>query len=504
MPEKDQDLEFFKGPEMSEVSDVSDDSAVSILRGITGTRIASFVLFLALVCGKEADAFAQDRVDPSQGRQKVSSLQLVDLPQFSIDMSSSYRQGVEMIYNFLELTLQDADTVEQKIDVYKAALKKYSELEKKGGLKENQKSGIDRSKGLIGAKVEALSSLDGGKDSGSTWFDDSSDIDLLKFSEQFPELSLGIVGKIKALDSSSGLDKKLKFYDELIKQLQKRLFEDCAERERSFQFSLQFESDHSRRIELVKEYEDFQRYKEGLRHFLNRFGVYRDWMVTAQKAYERYADDKEKIESDIKSKIKRGELRIPKDAPYVIFVNRAGDEQYAVIYKYDDSQDKLILKTYNLVSTGSATRWLPDDNSDHSTPATVFHIGHVFNAKAVDGNSEPYGNSFGSHYVDQDQEPYKIFELVRGMYGKSPLKWSYFLHGTPEENLLGSPQSHGCIRVSRIFNLALTDVFRRYYYERYAKTRNPKDEKKIVNFESLNYVEQNENPLAIPVIVDDI
>jgi|GEM_PF-3049973 len=488
--------------------DRPEERTEAVSSGIGSIKMAAMaIVLLAAICGKEKDAIAQQDVRHSPSDSPI--VQMEGLSQFNIDTASDYQQGLDMIYDFLEVSLYDADSVEQKIAVYKAAIRKYTQLEGKSGITDDQRRRISRSKEYLQAKIDALEAAPSDGRYDYTWFDDNNDIDLLRFTEQFPGLVGAMMDDVKKMFMSSNndkgsLDQRIQFYDDLIRQLQKRVFEDCAERERSLEFSLRWESNPQAREKLVAQYRELQEYTAKLRHFLNRFGIYSDWMKTAQKAYDRYIVSRDQIETTIKKRIDAGEIRVPKDAPYVIFVNRDVDGQYAVVYKYDRKSKSLILKTYTLVSTGSATRWLEERGADLSTPATIFHIGHVFSAKAAKPSGVVYGSSYGAQYVDRDQEPYKIYSLRQRMKDDSQREWVFYMHGTDEEHLLGSPQSHGCIRIPRIFNLAVMRIFLKHYYKKYAASGSPKDEQRIRDFEDIDFTGYGDAPLQIPVVVANV
>jgi len=502
--------------EITAESDVSADVSIpenvaspklNGLKRVGAIKTATFsAVLLAIFCSKEDVAFAQQ----SGGRDFDSGVvQMERLPQFRVDTASDYALGVDRIYSFLDIALPEADTSAQKISVYESALRKYSIIEQKSGISEDQRRRIAQSKSYIEAKIRALLSIDKSDRYDYTWFDDANDLDLLKFIERFPGLTDGMISDVRNMFMASGndrgsLDLRVKFYSNLVERLRVIIVEDCARMEDSLSLSLQFESDEKSRESLIRQYVELQEYKTGLRHFMNVFGYYRDWMLTAQEAYDRYIPDRDTIEKTIQRRISSGEIRVPKDAPYIVFVNRDVDGQYAVVYKYDRTNKSLILKTYNLVSTGSATRWLDERGADLSTPAMVFHIGHVFSAKALKKRGVPYGASYGSHYVDQDKEPYKIFGLIYKMGTDQEREWIYYMHGTDEENLLGSTQSHGCIRVPRIFNLAMMKVFLRHYYQRYERSRSPKDEQQIRDFENIDFTGYGDSPLRIPVVVANV
>lgn len=183
-------------------------------------------------------------------------------------------------------------------------------------------------------------------------------------------------------------------------------------------------------------------------------------LVLFKRNYEKFADDRGGIEKDLLSKIGRGEVEIPGDFPYVMLVNRAKDEQYAVIYKYDAVTRTLDFQTCNMVSTGDAYRWVQEGPYDHSTPDAVFYIGGItgLNNSSIQRDSEAYGAEF----VDRDKKPYQLFRLFTRRGGKFE-KTSYMIHPTNEESLLGRTASHGCIRITRMMDEQMVGIFDKWY-----------------------------------------
>lgn len=181
--------------------------------------------------------------------------------------------------------------------------------------------------------------------------------------------------------------------------------------------------------------------------------------VRMKEAYKKFAGDKVKIEGSLLGRITRGEIRIPEDFPYVMFMNKNTEKQYGLLYKYDGG--KLQLKSCNLVSTGDQFRWNETENYDHSTPRTTFYVGTItgLNSPSLDPEN---ANLYGKEAVKKDQKPYKMYRLYwkeGGQYIYTP----YLMHGTNEEPLLGETASHGCLRIPRLMNLQIMRVYDKWF-----------------------------------------
>jgi len=188
-------------------------------------------------------------------------------------------------------------------------------------------------------------------------------------------------------------------------------------------------------------------------------------MVLYAEAYDRFEHDRVDVERRLMSDIESGKVKISKDFPYVMFVNKEVDKQYSVIYKYNEAAKKLVLKTCNVVSTGDAVRWNASEPYDHSTPEKVFYIGAV---KGVKHSSA--GEAYGSNFADSDRQSYQVFRLyVRSVNDEAEIVYkrtSYLVHPTNEEPLLGETASHGCIRVPRRMNLQIVRMYDEWFKER--------------------------------------
>ena len=192
------------------------------------------------------------------------------------------------------------------------------------------------------------------------------------------------------------------------------------------------------------------------------YEVFKGNMVLYAEAYNRFEHDRVDVERRLMADIDSGKVKISDDVPYVMFVNREVNKQYAVIYKYEKANRKLVFKTCNVVSTGDAVRWESTEPYDHSTPEKVFYIGAVRGVKHSSA-----GEVYGSNFADKDKKPYQVFRLyVRGKNKSDEVVYkrtSYLVHPTNEEPLLGETASHGCIRIPRIMNLQLVDVYNEWF-----------------------------------------
>jgi hypothetical protein len=86
----------------------------------------------------------------------------------------------------------------------------------------------------------------------------------------------------------------------------------------------------------------------------------------------------------------------------------------------------------------------------------------VFKARRITG--EIYSPELAAHYPERDWILTRILwlgglEPHKNRYGKVDTAWRYiYLHGTPDELMDSTPQSHGCIRM---YNADILDLFNR-------------------------------------------
>ncbi|MFA6918451.1 MAG: hypothetical protein WC285_06565, partial [Candidatus Gracilibacteria bacterium] len=96
--------------------------------------------------------------------------------------------------------------------------------------------------------------------------------------------------------------------------------------------------------------------KRRIREKINDYEAFKGSLILLKKAYERFAEDRVELERNLLAGINNEKVRVPENFPYVMVVNKGVNKQYAVVYKYDKSANKVVFQACNVVSTGAENR----------------------------------------------------------------------------------------------------------------------------------------------------
>lgn len=382
---------------------------------------------------------------------------------------STFTEELDKIQERTELKLEKANTRSEKIAVYQDTIQQYQELFNKKQLKKEEKEAINSSISYFQKRIEIFHKsvkerreqipLSQENNYEITWMDDKRDVYLSNFLVRHPQLSENFsdeIDKITKIENNNeeAMIQKINLYKKLLKTIEAAInqHEQLTEKIRKYQNASDKPKDFDSWVQERKTLGNYH----SLKKFRTKFSTMIMGLNDAQRAFERFHEENDRIKKTLLAQLKTGEIKVSDDAPYVMYINKAPHEQYGVIYHYNAKEKKLTLKTYNLVSTGSATNY----KDDHTTISGVYYIAQVYNPKVITYIPEDYG----THLVDRDEYAYKNFEFFKEVTdpttGKTKLEIAdYRLHLTKEENKIGTPQSHGCIRVHRIFNRSLAEIY---------------------------------------------
>jgi len=421
---------------------------------------------------------------------------------------------IKEIFDILTRELFEANSANDKKTVYLKAADSYKKLRGESWVSVEQMAHIDRMCKYIDSRIVILDRLSKSREGLSessadqpeiTWMDDRLDIYMLNFCQRLPDVASKYSENpedfwVYDSDPSKGLSKKIQLIGKLKDLLisEKRTIESSLARGTSVDRSQK--PSPKDKLKVVKK-------------FLKQFAVMEPGLLSAKKAYDRFNVERADIEKDLLGRIKtvNGEdefhakvnekdILVSKSVPYLMFVNKAGNAQYAVFYKYDADQQKLNLKSFNLISSGSPTRY----GDNHTTASKVFYSEFILSPKRPE-----YGKDYGSEHVDSDDYAYKVFELSYPKTDPSSSRtkmegFQYFMHLTPEEEKLGTRQSHGCIRMPRLLNMDVFETYFRVIYENHLRIKSADSRGLAKDFsnpkDSQFYMESN---FKMPIVVAD-
>ncbi len=395
------------------------------------------------------------------------------------------QQNVDTVYNpdqtpkgFIDnlrsdmlMTLMDVETPAHKVAAYKDVRFRYSKYKSENDLGADEVKGFDSAVEYLNMRIEAIKEA-GAVNSELEWLDYQHDAYMLHIIEYCPEILDGLEFQIKqAMKVEAGpkfsLQKKAVLYETIVRIIEARIANAKKVLQGRNSLALRLESNPQVRQQKLKTIAKAEEDMLWFEKFLGKFRFYAAEIGDAYDAYERFEDDRVEVENGLLKKIKSRNVKVPKNFPYVMFVNKGVDKQYAVLYEYDRVNESLDLKTCNLVSTGDKEKYRHETGQDQTTPSKTFYIDGVYGMwhpvldKVMEKpNIDPYnlGEAMGGLHVNIDGKPYKAFPLnARG------IRWgAYWAHPTFEEGELGQTASHGCIRMPRLLNLTLVELYMMY------------------------------------------
>jgi len=118
---------------------------------------------------------------------------------------------------------------------------------------------------------------------------------------------------------------------------------------------------------------------------------------------------------------------LPEDN-FIIYVNRKSNKQYLALFYYSELGSDFQLVGADSISTANPSRYVGVE-----TPLGIHKVSRIADA-----------GDWGPAYGTKGQD---VYDLTLGV--------GMAFHPTNEKNLLGSPASHGCIRMTDIFNEVL-------------------------------------------------
>ncbi len=422
---------------------------------------------------------------------------------------SPFETELDKIQTDLQHGIQEADDISEKIAVYKETIQKYERLKGSFSSKSEDLDRINKTIQYLQRRIQIFENFARERketlpthpkeDLEITWMDDKHDVYLSNFISRHPHLAEEFSSEIQASmetdqSSTENLGTRIQLYGKLIGRTQKAI-DRYRRLDRAISKLKRRRKTNTEKFRQLTEERRRLGNPKSLKRFRKKFAIMKVGLQTASKAYERFTGERAQIEQNILDRIASGEIEYAEQAPYILFVNKAKHEQYVLAYKYDKTQNKLTLKSFNLLSTGSATRY---PRKDHTTLSNVYYIRHIFSPKA-----KGYNSAWGSKHVRRDQEAYKIFQLRFKDKGGKFIDYEYFMHLTPEESKFGTPQSHGCLRIPRMFNLDVNEIYLREFQK--AAATNPQAyDPYIRGFQSTEYTRVYEPSFRIPIVVADL